>query len=59
MDGVNVLGCFNSFLKIYFYLCMRRAVCTCEIAVACGGQKRALNTLELDLTIVSHPVWVL
>lgn len=49
MGGVNVQGCFNPFLKDLFLFVYGRG--TCEIAVACEGQKRALNTLELDLTL--------
>lgn len=44
---------------IYFYLCMRGVVYTCEIAVARGGQQGVLNNPGAGLIVVSHPVWVL
>ena len=47
------------FLRIYFYFCV--CICVCAYAYACsacGGQKRASDSLELELqAFVSHFQW--
>lgn len=36
----------------YYYLCVCMCMCVCVFTCVCEGQKKALDTLELELHVV-------
>ena len=38
--------------ECYYYLCVCMCMCVCVFTCVCEGQKRALDTLELELHVV-------